>query len=142
MRTRVREHHLSFDPAGEWVVDALEPATEAQLGVYARSVEYGVFMNVRSQGAGDHPLTEPGMLSLLHEQAWGAAPFDAWSETAGDLFIAGGTFETTGMNGEVVLEVFATDGRTVANVAGPGDRTLVAAVTPAVRRLARSLRFD
>ncbi len=120
----------------------MEPATEAQLGVHARSVEHGVFMNVRSQEAGVHPLTEQGMASLLHEQAWASAPFDAWSETVGELFVAGGTFETTGMNGEVVLEVFVTDGRAVANLAGPGERTLIAAVTPAVRRLARSLRFD
>jgi hypothetical protein len=45
------------------------------------------------------------------------------------------------MGGEVVIEVFATDGRRVANLAGPGERAVITAVTPAVKRLAGTLRF-
>lgn len=99
-------------------------------------------MNVRAQGAADHPLTQDGMSALLREQAWASAPFDAWSETVGELFIAGGTFETTGMGGEVVLEIFVTNGRASANLAGPGKRAQIAAVTAAAARLARSLQFE
>ena len=141
MRITVRDHHLSFDPGAAWIADAMDPATEAQLGLYVRSVEHGVYLNVRTQGAGDHALTREGMSALLREQAWGSAPFDEWSETRGDLAIAGGTFETIGMGGEVVLEIFVTDGHAVANLAGPGERALIASAAAEARRLARTLRF-
>ncbi len=141
MRVTVRDHALSFAPGSEWIADVMEPATEAQLGLYVRSVERGVYLNVRSQEAGDHALTREGMTALLRAQSWASAPFDEWSEASGDLAIAGGTFETTGMSGEVVLEIFVTDGRAVANLAGPGERTAIAAVTASARALARTLRF-
>ncbi len=112
------------------------------LGVYLRSAVHGVYLNARAQLAGDHPLTTEGLFALLREQQWASVPFDEWVATDGPLTIVGGTFETLGMGGEVVLEVFATDGRFVANLAGPGERTVIAAVTPSVQRLARSLRFD
>jgi hypothetical protein len=66
---------------------------------------------------------------------------DEWIVESGSV-VVGGTFETVGMGGEVVLEIFVTDGRSVANVAGPGERAIIAAATPAVRRLASSLRFE
>lgn len=141
MRIRVRDHHLSFDPGAAWIADAMDPVTEAQLGLYVRSVEHGVYLNVRTQEAGDHALTREGMAALLREQAWASTPFDEWSETTGDLAIAGGTFETIGMGGEVVLEIFVTDGRAVANLAGPGERALIASAAAEARRLARTLRF-
>jgi hypothetical protein len=46
------------------------------------------------------------------------------------------------MGGEVVLEVFVTDGRAVANLAGPGDREVIASLTPSVKRLVGTLRFE
>ena len=86
------------------------------------------------------------MLAFLREQNWASKPFNAWSETltaeGGQLFIAGGSFETVGMGGEVVLEVFATHGSSVVNFAGPGERTAILALTPSAQELARSLRFN
>ena len=72
----------------------------------------------------------------------GLGPHGEWTTTSGPLTIVGGTFETVGMGGEVVLEVFVTDGRFVANLAGPGERAVIAAVTPSVQRLADTLRFE
>jgi hypothetical protein len=141
MRITVHGQHVSIDPGTEWVADAMDPATETQLGLYLRSVEHGIYLNVRTQEAGGHPLTLEGMAALLREQAWASAPSDEVTEVADDLAIALGTFETTGMRGEVVLEIFVTDGRTVANLAGPGERGVIASVTPAARRLARTVRF-
>jgi hypothetical protein len=46
------------------------------------------------------------------------------------------------MGGEVVLEVFVTDGHVVANLVGPGERAVIAAVTPSVQRVAGTLRFE
>lgn len=142
MRITLRDHHVSFDPSDEWVADAMEPATVAQFGLYLRSAQHGVYLNVRAQEAGGHPLTREGLVALLGEQSWASAPFDEWVATSGELTVVGGTFETTGMGGEVVLEVFVTDGRAVANLAGPGERAVVAAVIPSVRRLANTLRFE
>ena len=119
----------------------MDPKVADQLGVYLRSAAYGVYLNVRGQSAGDHPLTAEGLLALLRDQQWASAPFDAWIAADGPLTMVGGTFETVGMGGEVVIEVFATDGRFVANLAGPGERGVIAAVSPSVQRLARSLRF-
>jgi hypothetical protein len=45
------------------------------------------------------------------------------------------------MGGEVVLEVFVTDGRSVANLVGPGERSVIVALTPSVQRLANTVRF-
>lgn len=143
MRIAVPGQPLSIDASKDaWALDPIDPSTAENLGVYLRSTAHGVYFNVRSQNAGRHPLTTDGMLALLREQNWGAAPFDVWTETSGDLIIVGGTFDTVGMNGEVVLEVFVTDGRDVANLAGPGVRERISAVTPAVRELARSLLFS
>ncbi|MGO8997974.1 MAG: hypothetical protein ACLQVI_32030 [Polyangiaceae bacterium] len=41
-----------------------------------------------------------------------------------------------------MLEVFVTDGHRVASLAGPGERSVIAAVTPSVQRLAGTLRFE
>lgn len=141
MRITLPEHHVSIDPSAEWVADAMEPGTVDRFGLYLRSAELGVYLNVRAQEAGGHPLTSEGLVALLREQSWASAPFDEWVATSGELTVVGGTFETTGMGGEVVLEVFVSDGRAVANLAGPGERAVIAAVTPSVQRLASTLRF-
>lgn len=120
----------------------MDPKDVDSYGLYLRSTEHGVYLNVRAQGAGQHPLTREGMVAILHEQNWASAPFDEWSATDGPLTIVGGTFETVGMGGEVVLEVFVTDGRFVANLAGPGERAVIAAVIPSVQQLAGTLRFE
>lgn len=135
-------HHLSIEPSAEWLADAMEPSAIAQHGLYLRSVEHGVYFNVRGQESGGHPLTTGGLMALLREQNWASAPFDEWGITSSLLTLVGGTFETVDMGGEVVLEVFVTDGRFIANIVGPGDRMVIAAVTPAVQRLAGSLHFE
>jgi hypothetical protein len=112
------------------------------LGIYLRSAEHGIYLNVRAQGAGEHPHTRQGLLDFLREQGWASAPFDEWVVTSGELTAVGATFETEGMGGEVVLEVFVTDGKCVANLAGPGRREIIAAVTPSAQRLVRTLRFE
>jgi hypothetical protein len=136
------EHRLSLDSSGEWLADEMDPKALALHGLYLRSRKHGVYFNVRAQEAGQHPLTRDGLLAVLREQSWASAPVDEWVATSGPLTIVGGTFETVGMGGEVVLEVFVTDGHAVANLAGPGERSVVAAVTPSVRRLAGSIRFE
>ena len=141
MRIEVPQHHVSFDPSADFVLDEMDPEKVESFGAYIRSVELGVFLNVRSQDAGAHPLTLEGLAALLHEQNWASAPFDEWTSTSGALSIAGATFETTGMGGEVVLEVFVTDGRRLVNVAGPGHRVVIRALTPSVRRLANTFQF-
>jgi hypothetical protein len=142
MRIALPTHHLSIDPTTEWVADEMEPEAVASFGLYVRSTEHGVYLDVRAQEAGGHALTAEGLLALLREQSWASPPFDEWTVTAGPLSIVGGTFETVGMGGEVVLEVFVTDGRSVANLAGPGERSVITAVTPAVQRLAGTVRFE
>ncbi len=134
-------HELSIDPGTEWIVDEMDPSASEQLGIYVRSVAYGIYLNVRGQSAGEHPLTSNGMLALLREQNWASAPFDEWSAAENDLLIVGGTFETVGMNGEVVIEVFITDGRRVANFAGPAERNVARAITPSVQALAKTVAF-
>ena len=145
MRVDLPSHHLSFDPEGAWLVDEADPKTTEALGLYLRSVSHGLYLNVRAQGAGAHPLTADGLRALLREQGWASPPFDEWTlepnQDSGPNTIVGGTFETVGMGGEVVLEVFVTNGTLVANLAGPGAREVIVAVTPAVKRLAMSLRF-
>lgn len=81
-----------------------------------------------------HPLTEAGLGALLREQNWASPPFDTWALRERALTIVAGTFETTGMHGEVVLEVYATDGTQLANLCGPAPREVIAAGTPAVQR--------
>ena len=101
-----------------------------------------MYVNVRSQDAGGHPLTKDGLLALLREQDWASPPFGEWSSTPSSKVTAvGGTFETVGMGGEVVLEVFASDGLWLANLAVPGQRAVIAALVPAVRRLVNTLQF-
>jgi len=135
-------HRVCIDPSTEWIPDEMQPATLDQLGLYLRSAEHGVYVNVRAQEPSAHRLTTEGLLALLREQGWASAPFDEWLITSGELIVVGGTFETVGMGGEVVLEVFVTDGRSVANLAAPGERAVIAAVTPSVQRLASTLRFE
>lgn len=145
MRIVLSQHHLSIEPSDEWIADEMKPETVDTFGVYLQSKEHGVYLNVRGQTAGDHPLNAEGLVALLREQGWASPPsppFDEWTVTAGSLTVVGGTFETTGMGGEVVLEVFASDGRSVANLAGPGERAAIAAVIPAVQRLVSTLRFE
>jgi hypothetical protein len=147
MRLQLPEpHNFSLDPDEAWLADEQPPEHVRDFGVYLRSKAHGVFLNARSQSAGDHPLTEQGMLAFLREQNWASKPFNAWSETLdteeGPLFIAGGSFETVGMGGEVVLEIFATNGRHVVNLAGPGERSVILALRKAAQELARSLRFN
>ena len=140
MRINVPKHRFSIETSDEWVPDDLD--AEALHGLYLRSVAFGLYMNVRAQQADGHPLTEQGLRALLDAQGWKPPPFDAWTEHVGDLTIVGGTFETEGMNGEVVLEVLVTDGRSVVNLAGPAPREIIVAATPAVRRLAATLKLD
>jgi hypothetical protein len=45
------------------------------------------------------------------------------------------------MGGEVVLEVFVTDGHSLANLAGPGERAVITALVPSVKRLVNTLQF-
>ncbi|MEO6573963.1 MAG: hypothetical protein ABIP89_09000, partial [Polyangiaceae bacterium] len=122
--------------------DELDPAVSAELGIYLRSREHGVYLNVRAEEAGPTRLTVEGLLDVLREQNWASAPFDEWVVTAPPLVIVGGTFETVGMGGEVVLEVFVSDGRSIANLAGPGERAVIAAATPSVQRMAQTIRFE
>ncbi len=142
VRTVVDKVFATGRDESEWVADEMAPATLDQLGLFLRSAEHGVYVNVRAQGASVHPLTTEGLLQLLREQNWASVPFDEWVTTSRGLIVVGGTFETVGMGGEVVLEVFVTDGRSVANLAGPGERAVIAAVTPSVQRLASTLRFE
>jgi len=137
------EHHLSIAPSEEWLVDDASrenPELVRLHGIYVRSVEHGIYLNVCGQLAGGHALTEEGLLDMLRDQQWASPPFDVW--TSGSITAVGGTFETVGMGGEVVLEVFATDGVFLANLAGPGERMAIAAMLPAVRTLVQSLRFE
>src|SRR4051794_34578620 len=108
MRIEVPEQRLSLDPSTEWVADEMEPEALASYGLYLRSAEHGVFLNVRTQESGGHPLSKDGLLALLREQNWASPPFDEWTHASGALTVVGGTFETIGMGGEVVLEVFVT----------------------------------
>jgi hypothetical protein len=141
MRIELPQHRLSLDPSTEWVADEMDRAALESFGLYLRSVEHGVFLNVRSQEPGGHPLTKDGLTAILREQNWASPPFEEWAFTADALTIVGGTFETIGMGGEVVLEVFVTDGVALANLAGPGERAVIAALTPSAIRLASTLRF-
>ena len=141
MRIDLPQHGLSLDPSTEWVADEMDPAALESFGLYLRSVEHGVFLNVRSQEPGGQLLTKDGLMAILHEQNWASPPFDEWAFTADALTIVGGTFETIGMGGEVVLEVFVTDGRSLVNLAGPGERAVIAALTPSAKRLASTLRL-
>jgi len=142
VRISLPRQHFSIDPGHEFVADALDQTVTDELGVYFRSKEHGIYLNACALAPGGHPLTTDGLFALLREQGWASAPFDEWSDTAELVSIVGGTFETVGMGGEVVLEIFVTDGRSVANLAGPGKREIIAAVTPAARRLASTLRFE
>ncbi|MEO7112124.1 MAG: hypothetical protein ABI183_16895 [Polyangiaceae bacterium] len=135
-------HGFLVDLGTEWVVDEIDPAASEQLGIYIRSVAHGVYLNVRRQSAGQQPLTPDGMLALLREQNWASAPFDEWSATESGLIIIGGTFETVDMNGEVVIEVFITDGKSVANFVAPAERNVARAVTPLVQALAKTVVFE
>ncbi len=142
MRIALPRHaEISVDSSSEWVADEVDPKA-ADFGLYLRSVEFGFYLNVRSQAAGVHPLTRDGLVALLREQQWASAPFDEWTSDSGTQVSAGGVFETEGMRGEVVLEVFVTDGHVVVNFAGPADRAVLAAALPAVRRLITTLRFE
>ncbi len=142
MRIAIPEHHLSLDPSSEWVADETDAEARESYGLYLRSVDYGVYLNVRSQDAGGHALTRDGLSELLRDQNWASPPFDEWSSTLDELVVVGATFETEGMGGEVVLEIFVTDGKRLANLAGPGQRAVIQALAPSARRLARTLRFE
>jgi hypothetical protein len=142
MRLSIPSHHVSIDPTSEWIADAMDPQTVDLHGVYLRSVAYGVYLNVRSQEAGVHPRTAEGLRAMLRAQEWASPPFDEWGVDSGPVIVVGGTFKTVGMGGEVVLEIFVTDGRSVASLVGPGERAVIAAATASAQRLASSLRFE
>lgn len=140
MRISLPRHRLSVEPDATWVADEIAPGTE-HLGLYLRSTEYGVYLNVREQDGGTHSLSQDGLLALLREQNWGAS-IDEWATTSSALVVVGGSFEAAGLGGEIVLEVFVTDGHRVANLAGPGPREVMAALRPAAARLASTMRFE
>jgi len=133
-------HRLSIDPGDDWDPDPIAPGTE-HLGLYLRSREHGVYLNLSEYGATPHACTTDGLLAVLREQNWGPS-IDEWTAVSGDLIIVGGSFEAAGLGGEIVLEIFVTDGRRMANFAGPGTRPAIAALRPAAQRLAATVRFE
>jgi hypothetical protein len=135
-------HQFSIDPGSDWVADESDPTAQAQLGIYLRSIAHGLYVNARGEDSANRTTTKDGLFSLLREQNWASKPFDEWSAEANGLVIVGGTFETVGMNGEVVIEVYVSDGRRIANLAGPADRAIVLAATPSIRELAKTIAFD
>jgi hypothetical protein len=139
MRFSIPAHRLSVDPGDAWIPDPITPGSE-HVGAYLRSLEFGIYLNVREDDGAGHPLTKDGMVALLREQNWGPA-IDEWHGAAGDLVMAGGSFEASGMRGEIVMEIFVTDGRRVADLAGPGPREIIAKVRPSAQKLAASIRF-
>lgn len=140
MRISLPQHHLSVDPDETWTADEVAPGAE-HLGLYLRSLEHGVYLNVRGQEMAGHAPSKEGLVALLREQNWGP-PIDEWSSTSTDLVIVGGSFETTGMGGEIVLEIFVTDGHRIANLVGPGPREIMAMLRPRALRLAATVRFE
>ena len=143
MRLDVPEHHFSIETSDDWVVDEAESAEQrATLGIYLRSVAFGLYVNVRQQSVGDHPKTGDGLLAFLREQGWASASFDEWTEIAGCTIAVGGTFEMTpDRSGEVVHEAFVTDGRIVVNLATPGPRAVIEAAIPSVKKLVSAITF-
>lgn len=135
-------HLFSIDSGTAWSLDEGDPKTREQLGIYLRSLERGAYLNVRAQEAGNHPATQAGLLALLREQQWASPPFDEWMLDAIGLVVVGGSFETVGMGGEIVLEVFVTDGKRIANLAGPAERQVVRDMLESVKQLASTLRFE
>ncbi|HEX4339166.1 MAG TPA: hypothetical protein VH062_24835 [Polyangiaceae bacterium] len=142
MKFKLPRLELSLDLSEEWVVDETDPKATDAYGVYLRSVQHGVFLNVRAENPDGHTLTKDGLLAILRQQSWASAPFDEWALAEGALTAIGGTFETVGMGGEVVLEVFATDGKRLVNLVGPGERKVIAALVPSVKRLVEKLRLS
>jgi hypothetical protein len=133
---------VSIDPTSEWIADAMDPPAVELHGAYLRSVAHGLYLNVRSQAAGGRPCTAEGLRAMLRAQEWASPPFDEWCVDSGSVVVVGGTFEAEGMGGEVVIEIFVTDGRSLATLVGPGERAIIAAVTPSAQRLASSVRFE
>ena len=142
MKFKLPRLELSLDLAEEWVVDETDPKATDTYGFYLRSVQHGVFLNVRAEDPAGHTLTKDGLLAILRQQSWASAPFDEWTLAEGAIIAIGGTFETVGMGGEVVLEVFATDGQRLVNLVGPGERKVIAALVPSVKRLVEKLRLS
>ncbi|HEX7669687.1 MAG TPA: hypothetical protein VF395_08900 [Polyangiaceae bacterium] len=140
MRIHVPKARLSIEPDDTWEADDIAPGSE-HLGLYLRSTAHGVYLNVRGQEIGEHELSKEGLIALLREQSWGPS-IDEWSSTSKDLTIVGGSFEATGMGGEIVMEIFVTDGHRVANLAGPGPRQVMEALRPAAARVAATIRFE
>jgi hypothetical protein len=140
MRITTPDGRISVDLGDVWQADPVQPGAE-HLGLYVRSIEHGIYMNVGEYTSGRRPLTAEGMRALLRDQNWGAS-IDAWNAAAEPLLIAGGSFEAEGLHGEIVIEVFVTDGRRVGNLAGPGPREVIAKLRPDVERLAATLRFE
>ena len=140
-RIESRHHRLSIDPLGEWELDPSDAAAVETHGFYLRSIALGFYLNVRSETPPAHPLTEAGLRMHLGEQGWPGPPFDTWTLHEGSLVLVSGTFETTGMNGEAVLEIYATDGVHLVNLAGPAPREILEAAALSVRRLVRTLRL-
>lgn len=134
-------HSLSIDLGEDWLPDEQAADRIEDFGVNVRSKTYLIYLNLRRQTAGAHALDATGLLGFLREQNWASPPFNEWTVKSAGLVAVGGTFETVGMGGEVVTEIFATDGTSVANFAGVGERSVMVAVTPAAQALVRTLRF-
>lgn len=141
MRIESPPHRLSIDLGAEWGCEPSDAAAVENFGLYLRSRELGFYLNVRAEPAPAHPLSEAGLAAHLREQGWASPPFDTWTLHQIPLCVVAGTFETTGMNGEVVLEVYATDGAHLVNLVSPAPREIIAAGTAAVQRLVRTLRL-
>lgn len=134
-------HSLSIDLGEEWLPDERAAELIEDYGVDVRSKTHLIYLNLRRHGAGDHALDAKGLLGILREQNWASAPFNEWTLKSDGLVAVGGTFDTVGMGGEVVTEIFVTDGTSVANLAGVGERSVMALVTPAAQALVKTLRF-
>ena len=146
MSVRIPSQHLIVAPSAEWLIDASEANSQREtFGTYLRSVELGLYVNVRGEAI-DQPCTLAGLLAVLRAQSWASPVFDEWSSSTDDggpLIIVGGSFEMTeDKSGEVVLEAFVSDGHFVANLATPGTREVIRAATPAIQRLARTVSFS
>jgi len=74
MRLSIPPHHLSIDPAAEWIADAMDPQAVELQGAYFRSVAHALHLDVRRRAAGGPPLTAAGLHAMRRAQEWGASP--------------------------------------------------------------------
>jgi hypothetical protein len=140
---RVDVGGLTVETAGEWeiVPGWGDPSVARLQDLVLRSVSHGTTVNVRSQAAGDHELTNAGLLALLRDQQWASRPLDEVSKVVGNLTIVAGTFKMAGEK-RLVREFFVTDGRALANAAIVGTSDEIAAVAPSAERLLATAHFN